>query len=154
MATHSCYICDGYRDPITERWIKGKPRSLLSAMNDHSRFRESGGDPSQQKYYHNQINDPIQLTANLRRPFYEYILPDPMHHTKVNHYNINSGWGWWQTGQWCQLKPLLVFKTGTRTWHYWSQTCKYLILFSLVLCKISSKTSRRDLTSLKLSTTS
>ena len=81
-ARHSCYIC-GFKDPVTEWWNKGKPRCLLSSMNDHSRFQESGGDPKHQMWFKNQIRDPINLTDNLRTPFYKYIRPDPLHHIKL-----------------------------------------------------------------------
>ena len=52
-------------------------------MNDHSRFQERGGDPKYQMEFNNQIRDPINLTDDLRTPFYKYIRPDPLHHIKL-----------------------------------------------------------------------
>ena len=82
-ARHSCYICTGYKDPVTERWTKGPYRTFLSALNDHSKFKSCGGDLSQQKEFNNQVRDPLILTGDLRTPFYKIFKPDPLHHIKL-----------------------------------------------------------------------
>ena len=82
-ARHSCYICTGYKDQVTERWIKGSYRTFLTGLNDHSKFQECGGDLSRQKEFNNQVRDPIILTENPRTPFYKIFKPDPLHHIKL-----------------------------------------------------------------------
>ncbi len=84
-STHSCYICDGRKDPITQRWIKGVYRTWLSGMIDHTAFMERGGDPKYQSEFNNQLRDPILLVTNPRTPYYKKIRPDPLHCIKLGY---------------------------------------------------------------------
>ena len=82
-STHSCYICDGKKDLITERWIQGDIRTTFTAMRDHNGYMASGADKRIAKFANNQIREPIQLTTDLNKPFYEFITLDPLHIFKL-----------------------------------------------------------------------
>ena len=80
---HSCYICDGLKDLKTGRWIVGDFRTTFTAIRDHNGFVASGENKRTAMDSNNQIREPIILTSDLNKPFYQFIALDPLHLFKL-----------------------------------------------------------------------
>ena len=74
---HSCYICDGLKDLKTGRWIVGDFRTTFTAIRDHNGFVASGENKRTAMDSNNQIREPIVLTSDLNKPFYQAVLTIP-----------------------------------------------------------------------------
>ena len=81
--THSCYICDGLKDLKTGRWIVGDIRTTFTATRDHNGYVASGSNKRVAKHSNNQVREPIILTTDLHKPFYQFIALDPLHLFKL-----------------------------------------------------------------------